>query len=184
MQSTASSSETEDAATTLQTDSLHSSSNAWRELRHPVQNEAFQQTKFPSFLSEMAREVSEYYRRQHFTICTPRQQELQVQTISQMNARFLQTWKQRRGRKGYECTFMNSVQPAQGPKAQREVLTHEAAVEIHRRSGKSLALMRTLEFVSHSDVAGQREDFEQARHHLLRRLNATKEEHRKYLQFA
>ena len=75
------------------------------------------------------------------------------------------------------------VEPAQALEAQREILTHEAAEDIHRRDGISLSMMRTLEFQSHSEPAAHREGFEQNRNYLQKCHNSSNEECRKYYLF-
>ena len=155
----------------------------------------------------MVRDVSEQYRRPGFESLHHHERQFEeaaaghrweverlrqaetagvpTQTISQMNARLcrLQSNVATDFDEDNEFIFTNSVESAQALEAQREVLSHEAAEDIHRRDGKSLGVMRALEFESHSGVVGQREGFEQTRDYLQRSLNASKEEYPKYYKF-
>ena len=54
-----------------------------------------------------------------------------------------------------------SVESAQALDAQRQVLAHDETEEIRRRDCKTLGMMQTLEFESHSEASAQREGFEQ-----------------------
>ena len=76
-------------------------------------------------------------------------------TISQMNTCFLRVennvaaeFDERQ--RIYRHEF--SVESAQALEAQREVLTHEAAEEIHRKDCVSLRMMRTLSQLSEKDL--------------------------------
>ena len=56
-----------------------------------------------------------------------------------------------------ESIFTNSVESAQVLEAQREVLSHKAAEEFHRRDSTYLGMMRAQKCVSHLEAAAQRE---------------------------
>ena len=88
---------------------------------------------------------------------TIRDSKSATQTLSQMNARFYRlginvaAYIEERQRIHHLHEF--SVESAQALEAQREVLTHDVVEEIHRRDGRSLGMMRTLESESHAEVA-------------------------------
>ena len=104
-----------------------------------------------------------------------------TQTLTQTNARFCRLannvaaeFDERQRIYFHEFSVVSCIE------AQREVLTHDAAEEIHRTDGVSEGMMRTKEFESHSEVSAQRKGFEMSRDYHQKSPNASNEEHRKY----
>ena len=157
VRSSATSSETQDVATTRQ-QKLTFEFWSWEQSTATscTRSKVAKRRNSQRFLAErrMASNVSEYYRRQE-RLLQAEKARVSTQKISQMS--FFEDLKKRRTwvrPKTNEFIFANSQSNQhQHTKAQRESLTHEAAVEIHRRDSISLGTMRTLEFESNSEVA-------------------------------
>ena len=109
----------------------------------------------------------------------PRQKELPPKS-SQMNARSYRLENNVAAEFDVrQRIYLHEFSIESAHEAQIEVLTHEAAEELHRRDCPSLGMIRTLEIESHSNVAVQRERFEQTRDYHQRSLHASNKEYNK-----
>ena len=92
---------------------------------------------------------------------------------------------QRRSRVRRKSTNLSSrvsIESEQALEAQREILTYEAAEEIHRRDNKSLRMSKTLKFelrCQNLESSVRREGSRQTREYLQRNINSSNEECRK-----
>ena len=179
-------SEREDVATIFQANPLYLSSNVGRE-------------------PERHREVGEYYRVKVLKLFITKtgsvKRQLQVIHGNRKdvfkpschaddfpNERpFSENCMQRRSRVRRKSTNLSSrvsIESEQSLEAQREILTHEAAEEIHRRDNKSLRVWKTLKFelrCRNLESSVRREGFGQTREHLQRNINSSNEKYRKYV---